>query len=231
MRGRKKNTEGLPEPLPYIVVILDELADLMMVAGKDVESSIARLAQLARAAGIHLVVATQRPSVDVITGLIKANFPSRMSFKVSQKVDSRTILDQLGAERLLGLGDMLFLPPGASHLSRIHGAYVSDEEVQKVVDFIKKQSAPRYDETMMEALENAEDENQGGTDSSTDFDPFYDKAVEVVARTRRATISYLQRELGVGYNRSSRIMEQLEREGVVGPQVGTKPREILVQPL
>ena len=231
VRGRKKNTEGLPEPLPYIVVILDELADLMMVAGKDVESSIARLAQMARAAGIHLVVATQRPSVDVITGLIKANFPSRMSFKVSQKVDSRTILDQLGAERLLGLGDMLFLPPGASHLSRIHGAYVSDEEVQKVVDFIKKQSAPRYDEAMMEALENADEEGQGGKDSSTDFDPFYDKAVEVVARTRRATISYLQRELGVGYNRSSRIMEQLEREGVVGPQVGTKPREILVQPL
>jgi S-DNA-T family DNA segregation ATPase FtsK/SpoIIIE len=231
IRGRKKKTEGLPEHLPYIVVILDELADLMMVAGKDVETSIARLAQMARAAGIHLVVATQRPSVDVITGLIKANFPSRMSFKVSQKVDSRTILDQLGAERLLGLGDMLFLPPGASHLNRIHGAYVSDEEVQRVVDFIKKQSSPRYDEAMMEALENAEEESQGGQDSSTDFDPFYDKAVEVVARSRRATISYLQRELGVGYNRSSRIMEQLEREGVVGAQVGTKPREILVQQL
>jgi S-DNA-T family DNA segregation ATPase FtsK/SpoIIIE len=154
-----------------------------------------------------------------------------MSFKVAQKVDSRTILDQLGSERLLGLGDMLFLPPGASHLKRIHGAYVSDEEVKKVVDFIKKQSKPRYDDAMMQALEDAEQVDPEHDNKPRDFDPFYDKAVAVIAQSRRATISYLQRELGVGYNRSSRIMEQLEREGVVGPQVGTKPREILVQPL
>jgi len=224
----KAARESLPSPLPYIVVIIDELADLMMVAGKDVESSIARLAQMARAAGIHLVVATQRPSVDVITGLIKANFPTRMSFRVASKVDSRTVLDAMGAERLLGMGDMLFLPPASSHVLRIHGAYVTDDEVLKVVKYVKSQRSAQYDPAILDAIESTPDEDGDG--ELTEFDPLYDEAVAVVARSRRATISFLQRELGVGYNRSSRIMEQLESQNVVGRQIGTKAREIFIQP-
>jgi S-DNA-T family DNA segregation ATPase FtsK/SpoIIIE len=233
-KSRSKKGEEAPKKLPYLVVIIDELADLMMVAGKDVEMSIARLAQMARAAGIHLIVATQRPDAKVITGLIKANFPTRMSFKVSSKIDSRIILDTMGAERLLGMGDMLLVPPGMSHLVRCHGAYVSDEEVAGVVAFVKSQRQTQYDTALMEAMEREEEEANAGADPSSgdgDFDPLYDEAVGVIARSQRATISYLQRELGVGYNRSSRIMEQLQREAVVGPQVGTKPREIFVQPL
>jgi len=228
--SRKADTSQLPEPMPHLVVIIDELADLMMVAGKDVESSIARLAQMARAAGIHLIVATQRPSVDVITGLIKANFPTRMSFRVSSKVDSRTILDSMGAERLLGMGDMLFLPPGSSHLNRIHGGYVSDEEVQRIVEYAKSQGSPRYDQRIIDAIEAAEESDSPSGSGSDNLDPLYDQAVAVIAQSGRASISYLQRQLEVGYNRASRIMEQMEAQGVVGPQVGSKPREILVQP-
>ena len=218
--------EDLPEKLPFIMIVIDELADLMMVAKKDVEVSIARLAQMARAAGIHLVIATQRPSVDVITGLIKANFPARMSFQVSSKIDSRTILDRQGAENLLGRGDMLFLPPGSSALTRIHGCFVSDDEVKKITEFLRKQGKPQYS---MEILADAED----GTDmlEESDYDEFYDQAVAIVAETRQASISYLQRRLKIGYNRAARIIEVMEKEGVVGPQNGSSAREVFVQPM
>jgi DNA segregation ATPase FtsK/SpoIIIE, S-DNA-T family len=210
--------------LPYIVVIVDELADLMMVAGRDLEESIARLAQMARAAGIHLILATQRPSVDVITGLIKANFPARISFQVSSKTDSRTILDCNGAEALLGSGDMLFLPPGTARLQRSHGAFVADAEVQRVVAFLKKQGKPVYDKTF---LEEKPDDEKGGDDE--DVDDRYDDAVALVAETRQASISMIQRRLRVGYNRAARIIEKMEREGIVGPSDGTsKPREVFI---
>jgi S-DNA-T family DNA segregation ATPase FtsK/SpoIIIE len=213
--------------LPYIVVIVDELADLMMVAGRDLEESIARLAQMARAAGIHLILATQRPSVDVITGLIKANFPARISFQVSSKTDSRTILDCNGAEALLGSGDMLFLPPGTARLQRSHGAFVSDAEVQRVVDFLKKQGKPVYDKTFLE--EKADDEKGADDD---DIDERYDDAVALVAETRQASISMIQRRLRVGYNRAARMIEKMEREGVVGPSDGTsRPREVFISKL
>ncbi|HTG80449.1 MAG TPA: DNA translocase FtsK 4TM domain-containing protein [Geobacteraceae bacterium] len=210
--------------LPYLVVIVDELADLMMVAGREIEESIARLAQMARAAGIHLILATQRPSVDVITGLIKANFPARISFQVSSKIDSRTILDCNGAESLLGAGDMLFLPPGTAKLQRSHGAFVSDAEVQRVVEFLKKQGKPVYDKTFLE--EKSSDES-GGEDEETD--ERYDDAVALVAETRQASISMIQRRLRIGYNRAARIIEKMEREGIVGPSDGTsKPREVFI---
>ena len=213
--------------LPYIVVIVDELADLMMVAGRDLEESIARLAQMARAAGIHLILATQRPSVDVITGLIKANFPARISFQVSSKTDSRTILDCNGAESLLGSGDMLFLPPGTARLQRSHGAFVTDAEVQRVVDFLKKQGKPVYDKTF---LEEKPDEARGGDDE--EIDDRYDDAVALVAETRQASISMIQRRLRVGYNRAARMIEKMEREGIVGPSDGTsKPREVFISKL
>jgi DNA segregation ATPase FtsK/SpoIIIE-like protein len=218
--------EDLPEKLPFIVIVIDELADLMMVAKKDVEISIARLAQMARAAGIHLVIATQRPSVDVITGLIKANFPARMSFQVSSKIDSRTILDRQGAENLLGRGDMLFLPPGNSALTRIHGCFVSDDEVSKITEYWRGQGKPQYS---MDILAEAED----GTEmlDEADYDEHYDEAVAIVAQTRQASISYLQRRLKIGYNRAARIIEVMEKEGVVGPQNGSSPREVFVQPV
>jgi S-DNA-T family DNA segregation ATPase FtsK/SpoIIIE len=213
--------------LPYIVVIVDELADLMMVAGRDIEESIARLAQMARAAGIHLILATQRPSVDVITGLIKANFPARISFQVSSKTDSRTILDCNGAESLLGAGDMLFLPPGTSKMQRSHGAFVSDAEVQRVVDFLKKQGKPVYDKSILEMKESA---GKGGGDEEDD--PQYDVAVALVAETRQASISMIQRRLRVGYNRAARIIEKMEQEGIVGPSDGTsKPRDVFINKL
>ncbi len=213
--------------LPYIVVIVDELADLMMVAGRDLEEAIARLAQMARAAGIHLILATQRPSVDVITGLIKANFPARISFQVSSKTDSRTILDCNGAEALLGSGDMLFLPPGTARLQRSHGAFVSDAEVQRVVEFLKKQGKPVYDKTF---LEEKPDDEKGGDDD--EIDERYDDAVALVAETRQASISMIQRRLRVGYNRAARIIEKMEREGIVGPSDGTsKPREVFISKL
>ena len=215
--------------LPYIVVIVDELADLMMVAGKDIEESIARLAQMARAAGIHLILATQRPSVDVITGLIKANFPARISFQVSSKTDSRTILDCNGAESLLGMGDMLFLPPGTSKLIRSHGAFVSDAEVLRVVEFLKKQGKPVYEKSILEMKET--DSKSGNRDDEED-DPQYDAALALVAEARQASISMIQRRLRIGYNRAARIMEKMEREGVVGPSDGTsKPREVYINKL
>ncbi len=213
--------------LPYIVIIVDELADLMMVAGREVEESIARLAQMARAAGIHLILATQRPSVDVITGLIKANFPARISFQVSSKTDSRTILDCNGAETLLGAGDMLFLPPGTSKLQRIHGAFVSDSEVQRVVDFLKKQAKPVYDKAILEM--KATDDKQ---DDDEIIDERYDDAVALVAESRQASISMVQRRLRIGYNRAARIIERMEQEGIVGPSDGTsRPREVFINKL
>jgi len=215
--------------LPYIVVIVDELADLMMVAGREIEESIARLAQMARAAGIHLILATQRPSVDVITGLIKANFPARISFQVSSKIDSRTILDCNGAEALLGAGDMLFLPPGTARLQRAHGAFVSDAEVQRVVDFLKKQGKPVYDKSI---LEMKDDGGKGGDGDDDLMDERYDDAVALVAETRQASISMIQRRLRIGYNRAARIIEKMEQEGIVGPSDGTsKPREVFINKL
>jgi S-DNA-T family DNA segregation ATPase FtsK/SpoIIIE len=210
--------------LPYIVVVVDELADLMMVAGREIEESIARLAQMARAAGIHLILATQRPSVDVITGLIKANFPARISFQVSSKIDSRTILDCNGAESLLGAGDMLFLPPGTAKLQRSHGAFVSDTEVQRVVEFLKKQGKPVYEKSILEM--KASTEAEGGDE---ELDERYDDAVALVAEVRQASISMIQRRLRIGYNRAARIIEKMEQEGIVGPSDGTsKPREVFI---
>ncbi len=216
-----------PRPLPYIVVVIDELADLMIVSARDVEESLTRLAQMARAAGIHLVLATQRPSVDVLTGIIKANFPSRISFQVSSRTDSRTILDGNGAERLLGMGDMLFLPPGTSKLQRIHGPYISDKEVQLLAETLRAQRTPEFDPTIVRLNE----ESQAREEKGGDYDELYDQALDLVARHRIASISFIQRRLKIGYNRAARLVEQMESEGVVGPQEGTKPRDIYVRPL
>ncbi|MGD9019806.1 MAG: DNA translocase FtsK 4TM domain-containing protein [Desulfuromonadales bacterium] len=211
--------------LPYVVVVVDELADLMMVAGRDIEEAIARLAQMARAAGIHLILATQRPSVDVITGLIKANFPTRISFKVFSRTDSRTILDQMGAEALLGNGDMLFLPPGTGAVQRVHGAFVSEIEVQRVVDFLKKQGQPDYDKTILETPPPAE----GSGNGEEDYDEKWDEALAIIADTKQASISMLQRRLRLGYNRAARMIEKMEAEGIVGPSDGTsRPREVFI---
>ena len=215
------------EKIPYIVVIVDELADLMMVASKDVETAIARLAQMARAAGIHLILATQRPSVDVLTGLIKANFPTRISFKVSSKIDSRTILDASGAEHLLGAGDMLFLAPGTSSAKRIHGAYISEAETTNVVEFLKNQGGFVYDESILDEIE-AEDGGRSD-DDSPEHDERYDEAVAIVTESGQASISMLQRRLRVGYNRAARMIEAMEQEGVIGPADGSKAREVLVR--
>jgi S-DNA-T family DNA segregation ATPase FtsK/SpoIIIE len=209
------------ERLPRIVIVVDELADLMITASRDVEEYITRLAQKARAAGIHMILATQRPSVDVLTGLIKANFPARISLQVTSRVDSRTILDSIGAERLLGDGDMLFLPPGTARLIRIHGAYVSDREIHKVVEFIKQQAKPRYRQEVFETKKEMET-----MDGDDDYDEMYDIAVALVGETQQASISMIQRRLRVGYNRAARMIEQMERDGVVGPADGAKPREV-----
>ncbi|MCW5892187.1 MAG: DNA translocase FtsK 4TM domain-containing protein [bacterium] len=212
--------------LPRIVVIIDELGDLMLTVGHEIEESITRLAQKARAAGIHLILATQRPSVDVITGLIKANFPSRISFKVTSGTNSRTILDCVGAERLLGEGDMLFIPPGTARMVRLHGAFVSDEEVHKVVDYIKRQEQPRYE---MELLEGEEEEEEGGAPEEDFDDALYDQAVHQVTEHRQASISWLQRRLRIGYNRAARMIERMEREGVVSAPLGPKGREVIAR--
>jgi len=219
----KKNESPL-EPLPLIVIIIDELADLMMVASRDVEVALARLAQMARAAGIHIILATQRPSVDVLTGLIKANFPTRMTFKVSSKTDSRTIIDMNGAEKLLGNGDMLFLPPGTSKLQRIHGAYISETELMQVIEFLKTQGTPDYDQSVQQAPEKGNTKNE-----EREYDEHYDDAVALVTKTRQASISMIQRHLRIGYNRAARIVEVMEEEGIVGPSDGVKPREVLVR--
>jgi len=225
MNDGKESPETVSK-LPYIVIIIDELADLMMVAQKNVEDSLTRLAQMARAAGIHLMLATQRPSVDVITGLIKANFPTRISFQVSSRVDSRTILDQQGAESLLGSGDMLFVPPGTGRMTRIHGAYVSDREIERITDFIKQQGQPTYDESISRYEEDSE--AREGEKGDEDFDEKYDEAVELVTDLGQASISLVQRYMKIGYNRAARLIERMEAEGIVGPSDGAKPRKVLV---
>jgi S-DNA-T family DNA segregation ATPase FtsK/SpoIIIE len=213
--------------LPYIMIVIDELADLMMVASKGVEEALTRLAQMARASGIHLIVATQRPSVDVLTGIIKANFPSRISYKVTSRVDSRTILDSMGAEKLLGRGDMLFMPPGTHRLLRIHGAMVSDDEIERIIKFIKEQKKPDYIEEIFSSVV-VEDEKY---EEPEEYDEKYDEALALVAKDRQASISYIQRRLRIGYNRAARIIETMERDGVVGPSDGVRPREIYVNPI
>jgi S-DNA-T family DNA segregation ATPase FtsK/SpoIIIE len=225
------NEEKVTEPmerLAYIVVVIDELADLMMTSSKDVEESITRLAQMARAVGIHLLLATQRPSVDVLTGIIKANFPARISFQVTSKVDSRTILDTVGAEHLLGAGDMLFLPPGSSKLTRLHGAFVSSPEIKRIVEFWKKQGKPSYLDPSVLAEVKKDKEAAGGEEDGA-YDEKYDEAVAFVAEIGQASISLIQRRFRIGYNRAARIVEKMEEEGVVGPSDGVKPREVLVK--
>ncbi|TEV19338.1 DNA translocase FtsK, partial [Burkholderia cepacia] len=223
-----------PEPLgrlPNIVVVIDELADLMMVVGKKVEELIARIAQKARAAGIHLILATQRPSVDVITGLIKANVPTRIAFQVSSKIDSRTILDQMGAESLLGMGDMLYLPPGSGLPVRVHGAFVADDEVHRVVEKLKEQGEPNYVEGLLEGGTADGDEGSAGAgtgEGGGESDPLYDQAVEIVIKNRRASISLVQRHLRIGYNRAARLLEQMEQSGLVSAMSSSGNREILV---
>jgi S-DNA-T family DNA segregation ATPase FtsK/SpoIIIE len=227
-----------PEPLerlPYVVIVIDELADLMMVVGKKIEELIARLAQKARAAGIHLILATQRPSVDVITGLIKANIPTRLSFQVSSKIDSRTILDQMGAEALLGQGDMLYLTPGGGLPVRVHGAFVSDEEVHRVVEYIKSQGEPNYIEGILEGgtLDGDGDAagpggGGGGAGGDGEADPMYDQAVAIVLQHKKASISLVQRHLRIGYNRSARLLEQMEKSGLVSALSPSGNRDLLV---
>ena len=216
------------EKLPYIVVIIDELADLMMVSGRKVEELIARLAQKARAGGVHLILATQRPSVDVITGLIKANIPTRIAFQVSSKVDSRTILDQQGAESLIGQGDMLYLPPGSGMSQRVHGAYVADQEVHKVVAYLKSLGRPEYAQGLLEGEETDGGAEPGAGEPGGEADPLYDQAVEIVMRTRRASISLVQRHLRIGYNRAARLIEQMEQAGLVSSMQSNGNREVLV---
>jgi len=214
--------------LPYIVVIVDEMADLMMVAGKDIEGAIQRIAQMARAAGIHVILATQRPSVDVITGTIKANFPTRISFQVTSKIDSRTILGEQGAEQLLGQGDMLYMA-GGGRISRVHGPFVSDDEVEKVVRHLKSQGAPQYLESVTAG--DVEDEDGAVFDATAmggEANDLYQQAVQIVMRDRKASTSYIQRRLQIGYNRAASLMERMEQEGVVGAANHAGKREILV---
>src|SRR5438132_10159000 len=220
---KEKNPDGSePRPLAYIIVVIDELADLMMVAGKEVEESIARLAQMARAIGIHLILATQRPSVDVITGLIKANLPARIAFRVASKVDARTILDGNGAEQLLGKGDMLYLPPASSRFVRIHGPYISEHETARLCSFLRKQGKPVYN--------NSITVEEKGLEQSLQFekDELYDEAARIVVSSGQASISYLQRRLRIGFSRAARLVDMMEMEGLVSPAVGGKPREVLV---
>jgi S-DNA-T family DNA segregation ATPase FtsK/SpoIIIE len=223
----------IPEHLPYIVAIIDELADLMMIAPAEIENSIARLAQLARAAGIHLIIATQRPSVNVVTGVIKANLPSRIAFQVASQVDSRTILDGKGAETLIGRGDMLFTPPGTSKVVRAQGAFTSDDEIQAIVDFLKRNGPPKYDQTVQDKIDKAASEDDESSEGNDDGDmgddgELFQQALDVLKSTRRASTSMLQRRLRIGYNRAARIVEIMEEKGIVGPENGSSPREILV---
>ncbi|HEY3837770.1 MAG TPA: DNA translocase FtsK [Bryobacteraceae bacterium] len=222
-------TEEL-RPLPFILILIDELADLMMLEGKNVEESVTRLAQMARAVGMHLVLATQRPSVDVITGLIKANFPARISFRVATRVDSRTILDSMGAEHLLGKGDMLYLPPGSSRLTRVHGAFVTESEINEVVDFWKKQASPEYDQSYLIAPPSEDGEPSDIEPESGEQDPMYEEAMRVVLEMGKASTSTLQRRLRLGYGRAARILDMMYRDGIIGPPDGSKPREVLKRP-
>jgi S-DNA-T family DNA segregation ATPase FtsK/SpoIIIE len=217
------------QPLPYVLILIDELADLMMLERANVEECITRLAQMARAVGMHLVLATQRPSVDVITGLIKANFPSRISFRVATRVDSRTVLDSMGAEHLLGKGDMLFLPPGSSRLTRVHGAYVTEAETNQVVDFWKQQATPEYDESFL-LTPPSEEEAEDAEVFEGEADPMYQDAVRVVVEMGKASTSTLQRRLRLGYGRAARILDVMQRDGIIGPPDGSKPREVLKRP-
>ena len=219
-----------PEPMPYLVVVIDEVADLMMVAGKDIEGAVQRLAQMARAAGIHLIMATQRPSVDVITGTIKANFPTRISFQVTSKIDARTILGEQGAEQLLGQGDMLYMA-GGGRITRLHGPFVSDGEVEAVARYLREQGEPAYVEEVTAAPEEDGDGEGGGFDGEgASGNALYDQAVAVVTRDRKASTSYIQRRLQIGYNRAASLMERMEREGVVGAANHAGKREILAGP-
>jgi S-DNA-T family DNA segregation ATPase FtsK/SpoIIIE len=216
---------ALPEKIPFIVIVVDEFADLMMQQGKDVEASVARLAQKARAAGMHVILATQRPSVDVITGMIKANFPTRIAFRVAQKVDSRTILDEQGAEHLLGRGDMLVKMNGSNETKRVQCPFCSEEEVQRITDFLRLQGEPVYDEAI---LKPRDEDGQEADTSEAEADPMYDAAVRIVADTRRCSTSWIQRKLGIGYNRAAKIVEAMEKQGLVGPANGAKDREVLI---
>jgi S-DNA-T family DNA segregation ATPase FtsK/SpoIIIE len=220
----KQGKEDVPDKLPYVVVVIDELADLMMLSSREVEVALTRLAQMARAAGIHMILATQRPSVDVLTGIIKANFPTRLTFQVSSKTDSRTIIDTVGAENLLGSGDMLFLPPGTAKLQRIHGAYISEAELTRILGFLRNQEKPEYDDNVTEAAVA----EVGGAEDEDQYDARYDDAVALITKTGQASISMIQRHLRIGYNRAARIIEMMEKEGIVGPSDGAKPREVLV---
>ena len=226
----EEGVEDVVRPLPYILILIDELADLMMLEGKNVEESVTRLAQMARAVGMHLVLATQRPSVDVITGLIKANFPARISFRVATRVDSRTILDVMGSEHLLGKGDMLFLPPGSARLTRVHGAFVTESEIQGVVDFWKAQAQPEYDQSFLIAPPDEGDSASDSELSSEDQDPAYEDAVRLVLQMGKASTSTLQRHLRLGYGRAARILDCMQRDGIIGPPDGSKPREVLKRP-
>jgi S-DNA-T family DNA segregation ATPase FtsK/SpoIIIE len=218
------NDPEAPKPLPFIIVVIDELADLMMVAANEVEESICRLAQMARAVGIHLILATQRPSVDVITGLIKANLPSRISFRVSSKIDSRTILDSNGAEQLLGKGDMLFMPPASSRCIRLHGPYISEQESARLASFLRKQGKPVFNDSI-----TAEDEEKGGP-GALDFekDELFDDAARIVVSSGQVSISYLQRKLRVGFSRAARLVDMMEADGLVSAGTNGKAREVLV---
>ncbi len=238
-RTKNKNIKGYNEfceknpeypKMPYIVVIIDELADLMLVAAKEVEDSIMRITQMARAAGIHLIVATQRPSTDVITGVVKANIPSRISFAVSSSIDSRTILDSVGAEKLLGKGDMLFLPMGENSPVRIQGAFISEEEIQKVVDFVCEQQKAQYDTSLTEMKNDADSHNDGYSSDEEYEDPLYNEIVDYVIQAGKVSASLIQRKYRLGYNRAARIIDLLEERGIIGPQNGTKPREVLIKP-
>jgi S-DNA-T family DNA segregation ATPase FtsK/SpoIIIE len=220
------------KPLPYVLILIDELADLMMLEGRNVEESVTRLAQMARAVGMHLVLATQRPSVDVITGIIKANFPARISFRVATRVDSRTVLDGMGAEHLLGKGDMLFLPPGSSRFTRVHGAFVTETEINSVVDFWKAQAKPEYDQSYLIAPPADDADGDAGIEDAApgDQDPMYEEALRVVLEVGKASTSTLQRRLRLGYGRAARILDMMHRDGIIGPPDGSKPREVLKRP-
>ena len=224
----KKHPESPQNRMPYIVVIIDELADLMLVASKEVEDSITRITQLARAAGIHLIVATQRPSTDVITGLIKNNIPSRIAFAVASQIDSRTILDQRGAERLLGKGDMLYFPMGESAPTRIQGCFINDDEIKRLIDFCKNQGTAKYDQTFENVSQNTSS-GSGNSATGGEDDDAYNDVVEFAIQTGKISASLIQRRFRFGYNRAARMMDLLEARGIVGPQNGSKPREVLVK--